>query len=241
LTTSRARSGGHGKPFSLLALLVVFLVSCGIDDEPYLAPVPPSNVAVSSNMSARVDGLSNNSDEGEYLLYYKIYLSKESITSTIAPEAMSMINATLSSDYTGIRPYTPLNTSTPQIFSPTVFSSRNFYAIQLGNLGEAFSTLSITLDFANNTDPSLTLSSQARHILNRSDGGGTFTPVPSDRRFRNFSTLGNAQNRDVASTEGWSYSYCAVYIIRRGINPNTLTAVYSAPTFIAVFRLPNEY
>jgi hypothetical protein len=107
------------------------------------------------------------------------------------------------------------------------------------------STSTLTIDFSNlnNTSlPSLTPNGGTAQTLYRSNGSGSFTPLPTDnRRFRNFSELRNTQNRDVAQGSGGNYSYCAVYIIKRGVNPNTLTAIYSAPTFIAVFRLPDSY
>jgi hypothetical protein len=106
------------------------------------------------------------------------------------------------------------------------------------------STSTLTIDFSNlnNTSlPSLTPNSGTAQTLYRSTGGGSFTPLPDhDRRFRNFDDLTKTQNRDVAQGSGGGFSFCAVYIIKRGVNPNTLTAIYSAPTFIAVFRLPDE-
>ncbi|MDR0640022.1 MAG: hypothetical protein LBG27_14185 [Spirochaetaceae bacterium] len=226
--------------------------ACGIDDEPYLSPVSPSAVVVTSNTSARIGGMSTSGESDyspNYLLYYKIYISHMSVTSTISPEGMSGINSTLNSDYSAILPYTTLNTSTIQVFTPTVFSNRNFYPIRIGSTetasSETFSANSIMIDFSNvndNTLPSLTNGGSS--TLWRSTGGGAFTPLPLDnRRFRNFGELSNTQNRDVAqgSGSGTNYSYCAVYIIKRGVNPNTLTAIYSAPTFIAVFRLPDSY
>jgi hypothetical protein len=232
---------------AILAVLPFFLTMCGIDDEPYLEPVDPSSVVVTFNNGARVT--MSASGEGDYspayLLYYKIYISGESETSTILPNAMGRINATLNSDYTGIHSYTTLNTSNRPVFTPTVFSNRNFYAMLIGS-GDTFSasTNTITIDFSNinSASPSLTQNNGTAQTLYRSNGGGSFTPLPKDdQRFRNFTELRNAQNRDVAQGSGGSYSYCAVYIIKRGTNPNTLTAIYSAPTFIAVFRLPERY
>jgi hypothetical protein len=238
---------------ALVPVFVAVVTACGIDDEPYLAPVDLSNVVVTSNTSARITGMSASGEDEyspNYLLYYKIYISSVSETSTILPEAMSRINSTLNSDYSGIRPYTTSNTSSIQIFTPTVFSNRNFYPMFAGSdeTFSASSTNSITLDFSNLSDvslPSLAWNSGTAQTLYRSSGGGSFVPSPEDdRRFRNFDGLRETQNRDVAQgSSGGSneHSYCAVYIIKRGVNPNTLTAIYSAPTFITVFRLPDSY
>jgi hypothetical protein len=217
--------------------------ACGIDDEPYLSPVDPSNVLVSTNSSARIGGMSASGESAyspSYLLYYKIYISSVSEVGNISSDKMSGINSTLNSDYSGILPYTTLNTSNIQVFTPTVFSNRNFYAMVIGS-AETLSaaTTAITIDFA--SIPSLTPNNGTAQTLYRSNGGGSFIPLPENNRiFRNFNELRNTQNRDVAQGSGGVYSYCAVYVIKQGVNPNTLAPIYSAPTFIAVFRLPDS-
>jgi hypothetical protein len=222
------------------------MASCGIDDEPYLSPVGPSGVVVIANTAARIRGLSTSGEADyspSYLLYYKIYISASSETGAISPEMMNNINSTLNSDYRGILPYTSLNTSSVQVFTPTVFSNRNFYPVVVDSEETLpSSTSEININF-NDSVPSLTLTAGgAAQTLKRSNGGGSFTPLPeNDRSFVNFDELRDTQNRDVAQGSGGNYSYCAVYIIKRGINPNTLTAIYSAPTFVSVFRLPERY
>jgi hypothetical protein len=230
---------------AFLSLFMSAFISCGIDDEPYLSPVDPSGVVLTMNTTARIGGMSTSGEDEyapSYLLYYKIYISGRSETSAISSDMMSGINTTLNSDYTGILSYTPLNTSSIQVFTPTVFSNRNFYPMLVDSTETlSASTNTITIDF-NASLPSLTSNNVTAQALYRSTGGGSFTPLPEDNRsFRNFNELRDSQNRDVAQGSGGLYSYCAVYIIKRGVNPNTLTAIYSAPTFIAVFRLPERY
>ncbi|MDR1230854.1 MAG: hypothetical protein LBK61_05580 [Spirochaetaceae bacterium] len=232
------------------AFILFIFVSCGIDDEPYLEPIDASTVVVTSNTGARVT-IAVESGEGDYspnfLLYYKIYISGASESGTISSaEDRSRINATLSSDYNGINTYTTLNTTNRPVFSPTVFSNRNFYAMIVNSIETFSGSGTITLNFENPSNsallPSLTRGGET-HTLYRSTGSGSFVPLPEDnRRFWNFTELRNTQNKDVAQRDGGGdYSYCAVYIIKRGVNPNTLSAIYSAPTFIAVFRLPERY
>jgi hypothetical protein len=103
----------------------------------------------------------------------------------------------------------------------------------------------LRINFENQSSASLPSASVGGTTLTlyRSTGGGSFVPLPeNDRRFRNFiADLRNTQNRDVAQGSGGDYSYCAVYIVKRGVNRDTLNAIYSAPTFLAVFRLPDSY
>jgi hypothetical protein len=239
--------------FFLALLPPVLFAGCGIDDEPFLDPVEPSTVVVTSNTSVRAEITGSE----KVLLYYKIYISDQSEVGTISASDMSRINTTLSSDYNGILPYTPLNTSTVQTFTPTVFSNRNFYPMiinssttlsgsgkELPGSDETFyGKSSIMINFGSQTDPFLSFDGgETGRTLLRSTGGGSFTPLPEDdRRFRNFTELRNSQNRDVALGNGGNYSYCAVYIIKRGINEKTLSPIYSAPTFLAVLRMPERY
>jgi hypothetical protein len=238
----------NGKKLLFLVLLPFVLVACGIDDEPYLSPVEASSVVVTTNTGARaivaIDG-SESLYSPSFLLYYKIYISTANELSAISPDVMSRINSTLSTDYNGILSYTTLNTTNRPVFTPTIFSSRNFYTMVVGS-SETFSTtgeLRINFENQNNASlPSASVGGGPALTLYRSTGGGSFVPLPeNDLRFRNFTELRNTQNRDVAQGSGGDFSYCAVYIVKRGVNPNTLTAIYSAPTFLAVFRLPDRY
>jgi hypothetical protein len=228
-----------------LAFMLLVFVSCGIDDEPYLEPIDPSGVNRSlTGATVSVGSSGEEAFSPAFLLYYKIYMSSASESATITSADMSRINATLGSDYSGINTYTPLNTTNRPVFTPTVFSNRNFYPMTIGT-SETFSgSETITLNFDNqpNQFPSLQLNGEPL-TLYRSTGGGSFVPLPeTERRFRNYSELTNTQNKDVAQNSGGGdNSYCAVYIIKRGVNSQTLSAIYSAPTFIAVFRLPDRY
>jgi hypothetical protein len=234
------------KPLFFLAFLPYIFISCGIDDEPYLEPVDASSVVVTSNTSARVttDVAGEADYSPSFLLYYKIYISSASESGTISSADMSRINTTLGSDYSGISTYTTLNTTNRPVFTPTVFSNRNFYPMIVNSSETISDSGTIALNFENQpsrTIPSLELNGKTQ-TLDRSTGGDSFVPLPeNDRRFRNFPELQNTQNKDVAQGSGGDYSYCAVYIIKRGINSQTLAAIYSAPTFIAVFRLPERY
>jgi hypothetical protein len=235
----------------LFAFFPLVIGACGIDDEPYLSPIPPSNIVVSFNTGARISVSTPSYEEPyspSYFLYYKIYTSAANETSTILPgtdeatSPMKQISGTLASDYHAMKSYTTANASTVNMFTPTIFSSRNFYTMVIGSK-ESFSAKSVstvTIDFSSGGNPSVRQNSGNAETVYRSNGGGSFTPRPDDRSFRNFTELRESQNLDVAVTTG-NYAYCAVYIIKQGINPNTLSAIYSTPTYVTVFRLPESY
>jgi hypothetical protein len=239
-----AQFGAGWKKLLFFLALPSFFISCGIDDEPYLEPIDPSSVNRSlTNATVSVSLSGEEAYSPAFLLYYKIYISSVNESGTITSADMSRINATLGSDYSGINTYTPLNTTNRPVFTPTVFSNRNFYAMFVGSSETLSGQGNVTINFENqSSNPSLLLNADAAQTLSRSSGGGSFTPLPKDNlNFRNFTELRDTVNRDVAQGSGGDYSYCAVYIIKRGVNSQTLSAIYSAPTFIAVFRLPDRY
>ena len=87
------------------------------------------------------------------------------------------------------------------------------------------------------------------YILWRSDGGGLFNPMP-DRYFINSNELSSPDNindqinADVANKAdipegGMRYTYAAMFIVAVGFNPSTYSNIYSTPSLIHVFLLPD--
>jgi len=81
-------------------------------------------------------------------------------------------------------------------------------------------------------------------------GVGSFTPQPEHRRFINSDELRNPDfinlndNADVTDRAGIipeerRYTYVALFIVGVGMDPATFGNVYSTPSLIHVFRLPN--
>jgi hypothetical protein len=82
--------------------------------------------------------------------------------------------------------------------------------------------------------------------LYRSNGDGAFEPAPRERYFRNTSELNRVENltpkinADVVNKpdiSGPRYAYVSMYIVVTGTDSN-YTAIYSQPTHISIFRLP---
>jgi hypothetical protein len=96
--------------------------------------------------------------------------------------------------------------------------------------------------------PTLTLGNST-YVLWRSDGGGLFSPRP-DRFFRNSGELWNPANitnqinADVVNKADLAdgdirYTYAAMFIVAVGINPASYSNIYSTPSLIHVFQIPD--
>ena len=92
----------------------------------------------------------------------------------------------------------------------------------------------------------------AVYTLLRSNGNGSFNPVPTNRLFVNSQELWMADNintntnADVINKSGTGdssprYSYAALFITAVGVDVNTYTNIYSTPALIHVFQLPEPF
>ncbi|MDR0540161.1 MAG: hypothetical protein LBG74_06640 [Spirochaetaceae bacterium] len=242
------------------------ITACGIEDYPYLAQIPPSNVNRPSHTTATV-AINTRSDTEPFLnyaIFYRIYISDILLTSTIGESELSFINATLNSDYLAIKPYTdPANNLTTNTGS--LFSGRNHFEIGIteGDINDLLlnskNSFTLQLDFSDTLTqaPRIFRAGGGELTLKRSTGSGGFNPRPLyddgtfDGRFINTPELNASANttstinRDVVDkniTGGMPrYTYAALYICAVGVNDTTLVPLYSAPTYIGTFLLPQKF
>jgi hypothetical protein len=238
------------------------LTTCGMEDYIYLYPVQAGNISVRLAEQATVRLPAPISGEASYFthftIYYRIYISELPASSEInTPELMRTFNTSLYSDYTGIYPSTSNNSSSTTVNTAisSLFSGRKYYELALaGNdiesildSGSQGAELVINFPGQINVRPTFTIGNNT-YTLYRSTGSGAFTPQP-DRYFINSSELNRSENAtpalnaDVADQSGISgkrYAYVSMYIVKLGRDINTLSTIYSAPTFIGVFKLPDD-
>jgi hypothetical protein len=166
----------------------------------------------------------------------------------------SIISQTLASDYSVIEPYTANTDTVNSTNIGSLFSGQRYHTMQLEsvNIEQVLDASAlgkeIILDFAQapGTRPSLTIRGEQTYTLYRSNGNGSFSPVPRDRYFFNHSDLNRSENAistinaDVAdkSVFGQRYTYAALYIVVMGIQTPAYSPIYSRPTFVGIFRLP---
>ncbi|MDR1985366.1 MAG: hypothetical protein LBP88_00145 [Treponema sp.] len=190
-----------------------------------------------------------------FTIYYRIYISAVSLSGSIGPGDLSTLNSTLANDYGAFLPYTSNTDTTISTSIGSLFRNRNYYALTVEgtNIEDILSSNSqnktLTLDFiqVSGTIPVLRMDN-TDYKLQRSTGNGLFSPVPQDRYFFNTlelnsnANVSSSINADVAALSGTAdvrYTYVALYIVATGIDPN-FSPIYSAPTFIAILRLPDQ-
>jgi hypothetical protein len=239
--------------------LISFLVSCGIDDYFYLLPVPVGNIQSTSNSMVTINLPNMNLSQFYYFtnftIYYRIYISdtQELATLQLSQNVLTMINATLSSDYFAILPYTTTNTQNTQVSISVSTLFRNYHVLGLENasidnvLNSSVMGRTITLDFLQTPGsiPYLQINNNVPYNLFRSNGNGIFNPLP-DRYFVNSSQLHSGENAistinaDVVNKDvsGPRYTYVSMYIVVTGID-NNFSPIYSIPTFVGIFLLPD--
>ncbi|MDR2797819.1 MAG: hypothetical protein LBB80_05700 [Treponema sp.] len=244
----------------LLIFLLEWLSSCGIEDYAFLYPVS-GRVEVEFNSKATI--MLSMAGASEYFthftIYYRIYISAVSLSGYIGQGDLSTLNPTLDSDYRTFLPYTSNTDTTISTSVGSLFRNRSYQALTVEgtNIEDLLSpnarNKTLTLDFIQipGTIPVLIIDNTS-YKLQRSTGNGLFNPVPQDRYFFNspeLNTNANAPpvsssiNADVAALSGTTadvrYTYVSLYIVATGIDPN-FSPVYSAPTFIAILRLPDQ-
>jgi len=239
--------------FAACAACILVFFSCGVE-EYYFLPQVQENRISSSITNAIINIPAIPEDPYYYAVYYaifyRIYTSENSILS-LSPTTsdFSLINSNLLSDFNFLLPISnPANTSST--ISANTFKSRNYFELEFegtsasGMLPKTGGTLIINFPTATGDFPAASLDSAASKLLLRSSE--LISPRP-DKYFRNsydlrnVSNLTNNINADVIGSGETSYSYAAMYIVAVGIHPTNFSRIYSKPTFISVFRLPDLF
>ena len=247
-----------GKYFKIFPVLVcVFLLTCGIEDYPYIYPIPTGNIT--QLMNSRVRILIPNSNLGSmyftnFTIFYRIYMS-DIYEPSPSESNLNTINSVLNSDHSRVSPYIG-NDSMGSSSIASLFNGMKYYTLELeeANIDNVLSTASfnreLIIDFSQTPGsiPTLTLGS-SQYRLYRSDGGGSFELLPENRYFMNSPELRNQSNiddphinadvTDKLNTVDKRYSYISMYIVAIGFDPQTYIQLYSSPAYAGVLCLPN--
>jgi hypothetical protein len=234
---------------------LLFACACGLKDIAFLYAVPEDRITVDGFQKVDINLPGADSTESLYfthfVFFYRIYISggSDPFTAITIAEQMEPINPALASDFRGLYPFTSSNISNTTVnTSASLFTSRRYYSLDLeGYAAESFfDTASqgqkLTIDFS--VSPSLLrLGSGSNIKLLRSSG--VSSPQPN-RYFQNHQDLYDPSkatstiNADTAThASPLSSTYVALYIAKMGRDANTLSSIYSVPTFVGVFKLPN--
>jgi hypothetical protein len=236
----------------VVVLNLLLFSSCGMEDYPFLNRVPAGNISQYLNERATIDRPDETNEFSHFTVFYRIYISDESIVSQILPSEMSRINTMLTSDYNGFEPYTTSDTISTSI--GTLFANRKYYTlyVQAASINNILSSgQRIIIDFAQQPGRQPTITAGGTdYVLWRTTGnerpGESFTPQP-DRFFINSTGLHSTENatplinNDVVdkAVTGPRYTYVSMYIVATGYDSASFVPFYSQPTHIGVFRLPD--
>jgi len=224
----------------LNTLLAVFLFSCGIEESYFLPQVPQVNITTILNTEANI--IIPPIDPSHYYatgysIFYRIYISD---SPNSLPNDRASISPSLVSDFNALESFT--NPSSTSVTSANTFSNRNYYELEFENdlsLTTGGGTLRILFPNTQGEYPVVYISipgGQESELRRSSD---VISPEPrGDLSFRNTPELNNSINTDVSVRSG-SYAYVSMYIVAVGYNDTQFTPVYSKPTFISVFKLPD--
>ena len=248
---------GNRNPLLIyLPLALLFFGSCGLEDYPYIYPVPQSSITQEMNYRATVRIPSNNSSTTftHFVIFYRIYVS-DVLDASTTRDSYTAINPLLASDYNAILPYidsdTLVNTN-----MDTLFSNRNYKYLYLENynidseLDSSVLGSTLIFDFSSSKVPTVTIGG-TEFVLWRSNGNGAYTPHPH-RYFINSSDLYRSDyinentNADVVNKSGITaadphYTYAAMFIAAVGIDVGSYSYIYSTPSLIHVFLLPDQW
>jgi hypothetical protein len=236
----------------------LLLSSCGIESYYYLPPVPSGNITSSMNAQATIRLPSGvPSYFSSFTIYYRIYASySNDVGFSLSRENLSRINPTLYSDYSYIEPYTS-STNSASANASSIMTNRGYQPLFFEPPGGGISSDVLTspgeelrIEFPSSASSYPYLAYRGRILyLKRSNGNGAFSPVPANRYFLNTGELnspGNITttiNADVVNTSGSSggtrHAYVSLYIITAGLNEQTYTPIFSTPTFVGIFLLPD--
>jgi len=234
-------------------ILSLYLLSCGLEDSPYLTYIPDSYMT--DNTFARILLPSYPSYFTHFEIYYRIYISGHPESGLINTSALrSQINSSLNSDFQGLYPLTDkTSTSANPSNLDIIFSNRKYFKLTLEGfsidtlLGNSGLILDISFSGPNGVRPVLMLNGFPYTLQRATSGPGLiFSPEP-DQNFLNCLELyetanaTNLINADVAIPNPNTpisprYTYVSMYIF--AIGREYLSTIYSQPTHIGIFRLP---
>jgi hypothetical protein len=242
---------GKSSIFFIL-MAAFFLWACGIEDYPFIYPIPEENVrpTMSNRAVVQIPTGYEGTPFSHFAIYYRIYVSDVPLANT-DPNTFSAINPTLNSNYNFFRPYigstTQVNVDMNRLFQNRGYNILNFEGHSISSvLSSSVWGRELIFDFSSGRDPTMTVNDNTYTLWRAT---GIFIPQP-DRLFINSYDLTRSENlistinADVQNKPGIAagiplYTYAAMYITAVGINVAAYTEIYSTPVLIHVFLLPN--
>jgi len=244
------------KKIIFFLLASIFIFSCGIEENYYLPQVPQNRIIRTSNTEAAINlpPIDNYYYALNYTILYRIYISGENLGYDIQTSSeRNSISSDLNRDYEAIFPSTdPVTTASSNGYN--MLKNRSYFELELDRvdiktiLQKEGGRLNILFPTVTDGFPTMSLNDGLEINLRRSRELISPQPV-DDPSFRNSPDLGKSENAnpninaDVTRSSSGStqHAYVSMYIIAVGLDPSGFTPIYSKPTFISIFKLPNNY
>ena len=246
--------------FFLLAVFLSVFFSCGIDEYYFLPQLSEGDITLLSNTEAEI--IIQPIDlyyAISYSIFYRIYISEYPAPGRISQAEHRNISQSLATDYNAFVSVTdPTTTTLP---SANTFSNRNYFELEfeghsINNILTKEKKKTLKINFPTTTimedNPVIILKlndddeSETQIPLCRS--GRLISPLPKDYPyFRNTpelcdytSSTDTNINADVSGRQNLTehHAYVSMYIVAIGVN-NYFSPIYSKPTHIGIFKLPN--
>jgi hypothetical protein len=255
----------------LIFVSLFCLLSCGLEEFSYIDYIPEGsykNVNEATVWLPDNNAPGYGIYFSNFIIYYRIYIAPQSayFDRVETVQNRSDINQALSNDWSSLYRYTDVTSTTVTTSNlETTFNNQKYYKLELeppnsidsvlgkGSLGQ---TLTIIFPTVNAEKPVLRIGG-SDYVLRRANSGlnNLFNPEPENRLFQNAPALyDNAKaysssntnptvNADTVSrvtTEEPPFrTYVSMYIAAAGAS--NLIAVYSQPTFLGIFSLPESF
>jgi len=233
-------------------LLAVFLFSCGLEEHYFLPQIPQENISTTGNTFASIEmpSISQYYYATYYTIFYRVYISDFLTVSSISSSQRNQISSALASDFSALESIAnPANSSA--VTSVNTFSNRNYYEIEFDGvvnneiLPAEGGTIRITFPTAQGGFPVVSLNNESEIRLRRSST--ILSPEPRDDLFirntpglNSYANATNSINADVAGRNvDTRYAYISMYIVAVGYDNTRFTPIYSKPTHIGIFKLPD--
>jgi len=236
--------------------LSVLLTTCGLEEAYYLPQVPEVYIETQLNTSAAITlpPINGYYYAQSYKIFYRIYISDFNATTNDISDYYNM-NQTLNSDYYNILPNTDPTSTSSGTAANILFTNRNYYElfIENNNRGENIENLlttsggSINILFPTErgSSPILTINNTEYRLMRSDYFSSIISTWNTDEKrfFRNRPEINVSEFADVVPRTDLTQTqtaYVSMYIVAAGTNPTVFTPIYSKPTHICVFKLPDN-
>ena len=226
--------------YPALTFILIFLcLSCGIEEYYYLPQVPQPARMFNTEATIILPDKTGYNFFKYYKIYYKIYLS-ENINLNVDDSKTNFSNE-YNSDFALLSPYADPSNSLASSSIDHIFRNRNFFELNFLNVSNYLmmptdNILTIKFSTGSLEYPAASLETgQYKDILLLRSIND---PVPNPYFINTDELRADSKNVDVAQGNG-SYSYVSMYIVAVGYDSDSFAEVYSKPTHINLFKLPD--